>query len=89
MAIITVTDSAGVAVSGAKVILKQDEVVSPVTGIKSNVYQEGITDYYGTATFQFDLEAVLNIEASKGTKSGKDYIRLEKSKTVNRTVKIK
>lgn len=88
-AIITITDSAGVAVRGATVILRQDAVVNPTTGVQANVYQEGVTDGYGKASFEFKLEAVLNIEASKGPKTGKDYIRLEQSKTVYRTVIIK
>ena len=88
-AIITITDTAGIAVKGATVILRQDAVVNPTTGAQANVYQEGTTDVYGKASFEFKLEAVLNIEASKGTKIGKDYVRLEQSKTVYRTVIIK
>lgn len=88
-AIITVTDSAGVAVKGATVVLRQDEVINPTTGAQANVHAEGTTDTYGKATFEFKLEAVLNVEASKGTKTGKDYVRLEQSKTVYRTVIIK
>lgn len=86
---ITVTDTSGKFVSGALVILRQDEVVSPTTGAQANIRDSAITNSIGQATFEFKLEAVLNIEASKDSLSGKDYIRLEQSKMVARTVIIK
>lgn len=88
-AVITVTDSAGVAVKGATVVLRQDDVINPTTGAQANIHAEGTTDTYGKATFEFKLEAVLNVEITKGTKTAKDYIRLEQSKTVYRTVILK
>lgn len=86
---ITVTDTSGKFVSGALVILRQDEAVSPTTGAQANIRDSAITNSIGQATFEFKLEAVLNIEASKDSLSGKDYIRLEQSKMVARTVIIK
>ena len=88
-AVVTVVDTLGRSVAGAKVVLRQDSVVNPNTGAQADVYQEGTTNSSGEATFQFDKEAVLNIEASKGAMFGRDYIRLEQSGTVTRTVKIK
>ncbi len=88
-ALITVTDTSGNIVSGALVILRQNEVVSPVTGVQADVIDSAFTNTLGQANFEFKLEAVLNIEASKGLLSGKDYVRLEQSKQVARVVKIK
>lgn len=88
-AVITVTDSAGVAVKGATVVLRQDDVINPTTGAQANVHAEGTTDTYGKATFEFKLEAVLNVEVTKGALTAKDYVRLEQSKTVYRTVILK
>ncbi len=86
---IIVTDTTGKFVSGALVILRQDEVVSPVTGVQASVRDSALTNSMGEASFEFKLEAVLNIEVSKGLLSGKDYIRLEQSKLITRTVIIK
>lgn len=88
-AVVTVTDTIGKIVSGALVILSQDSVVNPNTGVKASVYKESTTDGYGQAYFSFDKEAVLNIEASKGALAGRDYIRLEPGASVEKTVKIK
>ena len=88
-AVVTVVDSVGKPVANAKVILSQDSVVNPSTGVQASVNQEATTDAYGLAQFSFDKEAVLNIEASKGTLTGRDYIRLEPGATVEKTVKIK
>jgi hypothetical protein len=88
-ATVTVVDSLERAVAGALVVLRQDSVVNPNTGAQADVYQEATTNSSGDAFFEFDKEAVLNIEASKGDMYGRDYIRLEQSGTVTRTVKIK
>jgi hypothetical protein len=88
-AVVTVVDTLGKPVAAAKVVLRQDSVVNPNTGVKASVHQEGSTDSQGQVRFSFSLEAVLNIEASKGALFGRDYIRLEQSNTVEKTVKIK
>lgn len=88
-AVVTVTDTTGKVVSGALVILSQDSVVNQNTGVKASVHKESTTDGYGQAYFSFDKEAVLNIEASKGSLEGRDYIRLEPGASVEKTVKIK
>jgi hypothetical protein len=88
-AIVIVTDSLGKTIQGAKVVLRQDSVLSPNTGSQANVHQEGTTDVNGQAFFSFPLEAVLNVEVSKGVLSARDYIRLEQSKQVEKTVILK
>ncbi|MEO5570889.1 MAG: hypothetical protein ABIT08_15915 [Bacteroidia bacterium] len=88
-ALVTVIDSAGKVIQGAKVILEQDSVISANTGAQANVHKEQLTDFNGQAIFSFPLEAVLNIEVVKGALDVKDYIRLEQSKQVEKTVVLK
>jgi hypothetical protein len=88
-ALITVTDTLGRNVQGAKVVLSQDSVVSSQTGAQANVHQEGTTDLNGQVLFSFPLEAVLNMEVTKGALSVRDYLRLEQSKQVQKTVVLK
>lgn len=88
-ALVSVRDSSGKAISGATVILRQDTVVSQQTQVKANIYQEKVSDLEGNAFFTFQWEAVLNLEVSKGTLEETDYIRLEQSKTVEKTVVLK
>lgn len=88
-AVVIVNDTLGRPVSGAKVVLKQDSVVSPTTGAQANVYQEATTDASGQAMFSFKLEAVLFVEVTKGSLFEKDYIRLEQSKQVQKTIILK
>lgn len=89
VAVITVKDTLNKAVAGAKVVLRNDSVTSPVTGVQANKYQEGTTDTQGRVEFTFDLEAVLFVEVTKGALFEKDYIRLEQSKTVEKTIILK
>lgn len=88
-AVITVIDTLERPVINAKVVLRQDSVVNPNTGVKANIHQESFTDGAGQAYFSFDKEAVLNVECSKDSMFGRDYIRLEQASTVSKTVKIK
>lgn len=88
-AVITVRDDAGKAVSGAKVVLRQDSVVNQATGIQANIYDEKVTDLNGQSKHEFKWEAVLNVEVSKGALTEHDYIRLEQSKTVEKTIILK
>lgn len=88
-AIVTVLDSTGRRISGAVVALKQDSVVNPTNNVQASVNQQQITDASGQAYFTFKLEAVLNVEVSKGLLSARDYIRLEQSKEVAKTVIIR
>ena len=87
--LITVMDSLSRSVSGAKVVLSQDSVISNQTGAQANVHQEGTTDLNGQVIFSFPLEAVLNLEVTKGVLSVRDYVRLEQSKQVEKSVVLK
>jgi hypothetical protein len=90
-AVVTVTDSLGKRISGAIVTLRPDSSVygpgSPQ--VDTSVTQTAVTDVVGQATFSYKLEAVLIIDASKGVKSGRDYIRLEAAKTVSKSIVIR
>jgi hypothetical protein len=88
-ALVIVTDSIGAPVQGANVVLEQDSVVSPNTGAQAIIHQEGVTDYSGQAKFTFELEAVLNVEVTKGALLSRDFIRLEQSKQVEKTIILK
>lgn len=88
-AVITIYDSLGKPVSGAKVVLRQDSVVNPTTGVRADIYQEHYTSSTGEAAFSFELEAVLNIEVTKDSiRRADEYIRLEQNKTVRKTLVI-
>lgn len=86
---ISVVDTLNRPVGGATVVLRQDSVVNANTGVRADVYQEHVTASDGIAHFSFEWEAVLNVEVSKDALSAKDYIRLEQSKTVTKTITIK
>ncbi len=88
-AVITVHNSIGNPVAGAIVVLRQDSVVNPTTGIKASVIQQNTTDFSGTASFSFELEAVLNVEVSKDTLKIRDFIKLEQNDIVAKTVILK
>ncbi|MBL7923285.1 MAG: hypothetical protein JNL88_03715 [Bacteroidia bacterium] len=88
-AIITVVDSLGRPVAAAKVVLRQDSVVNPQTGVRADVFDEEFTTSNGEAIFKFQWEAVLNVEVTAQTLTAKDYIRLEQSETVRKTVLVK
>ncbi len=87
-AVITVRDTLGRAIGNAKVVLRQDSVVNPSTGVRADIFEEAFTTGTGEAFFKFEWEAVLNIEASYDVMSAKDYIRLEQSATVRKTVVV-
>jgi len=87
--VITVLDSAGNAVSSASVTLWQDTSHNPSTGAQANVRVTQLTGSSGTAEFTFALEAYLNIDAVKGTKTGKAFIRLKQNESVSQTVVIR
>ena len=88
-AVITVEDAKGQPVAGARVVLRQDSVVNPTTGIRADVYQEQFTGSNGQAFFSFELEAVLNVEVTKDTLVETDeYVRLEQNETVRKTITL-
>ncbi len=86
---VTVVDSLSRPIKGATVILRQDTVVNPSTGVQADIYDEKVTDINGKAFFSFKWEAVLNVEVTKGNLKVYDYIRLEQSNTVSKTVVLK
>lgn len=88
-AVVTIVDTLNRPVQGAKVVLRQDSVVNTHTGVQADVYQEQISDFNGQAVFSFQLEAVLIVEVTKGALYEDDYIRLEQSKQVEKTVILK
>ena len=85
-AIVSIVDSLNFPVSGAIVELSQDSVINQTTGIQSNIYDLQLTDAAGQAFFEFQWEAVLNVDVTKGNLQTKDFIRLEQSKTVRKTI---
>ena len=89
MAVITVVDTAGNPVTSATVTLHQDSVINPVTNNQANVRVTKTTGSSGTAEFVFALEAYLDIDASKGTKSGQAFVRLKQGESVSQTVVIR
>ena len=86
---VKVVDSLSRPVKGALVILRQDTVVNPSTGVQADIYDEKTTDINGNAFFSFKWEAVLNVEVTKGNLKAYDYIRLEQSNTVSKTIILK
>ena len=91
IAIITVKDVNGVPLEGADVWLHQNGQISP-QGELSNVSDYQQTDVNGKTTHEFDLEAILNIEAEitigNNTYTGQNVIRLLRGKTVSKTVEV-
>jgi len=86
---ITVVNANGVPVAGATVLVHQDTIKSPVTGSQAIISDIQTTDSDGKSLHEFPLEAILNIDVSSGKLKASDYIRLEKSKTVIKTVILK
>ncbi|MFN5323720.1 MAG: hypothetical protein ACK5C5_02270 [Bacteroidota bacterium] len=88
-AVVIVTDSLGARITSATVVLRQDSVTNPVNGVQASVNQTQLTDEFGQAYFSFELESVLIVEAEKGTLSARDFIRLEQSKKVTKSLIIR
>ena len=88
-AIVIVYDTLGRPVQGATVILRQDSVVSQQTGVQADIYDSKITDFDGRTLHEFKWEAVLVLEASKGTLNTRDYIILKQSESVTKEVTIR
>jgi hypothetical protein len=86
---IIVVDVTGAPVEGATVTLHQDTLKSPVTGAQATISDVKTTDSDGKTSHEFPLEAILNVDVVKGKLKVSDYIRLEKSSTVSKTVSLK
>ena len=87
-AVVTVVDSAGIAVQGATVTLWQDTAVNQVNQVKSSLRVSKVSDAAGKASFDFQLESFLNIEAIKGADTGRSFIRLKEHETVTQKVNL-
>lgn len=87
--VISVVDTNGRDIQGAKVVLRQDSVINPETGVRANIFDEEFTTSSGEAFFKFSWEAVLNVEVTYLTSDAKDFVRLEQGKTVRKTVIVK
>ncbi len=86
-AVITVTDELSNKMSGATVRLYYTDTSS--NGSAGTIDETQITDANGEATFTFDLEAILFIDAYNDTLSGSGIIRLTLGETSEETVVIK
>lgn len=91
MCTITVNDSSGQPVEGAKVILSKEGEISP-QGSFSSVFQKKYTASNGQADFEFQYEAILDVivEKTNGNdlQTGQSVVRLLKNKIVFKTVVI-
>jgi hypothetical protein len=88
-ALVVAVDSLGKRVPGVLIVLRQDSVINQTNGVQASINQQQITDVVGQAFFTFRLEAVLLVEAQKGNLTGRDFIRLEQSKQVSKTIVIR
>jgi hypothetical protein len=86
-ATITVLDVNGNTVTGATVELHSRDIPAP--GAPGIIEQTKTSDASGQATFIFDLEAVLTIEAKSGSSFGTGSVRLEKHENVKQKVTIR
>ena len=87
-AVVTVLDVNKAPIAGATVTLWQDTAVNNVNGVKSNIRVSKISDAAGTAQFDFELEAFLNIEVIFNADTGRSFIRLKEHETVTGTVNM-
>lgn len=87
-AVIKVVDTDGTTpVGDAKVELYAN--VSTQSGpVTADLKAEGVTGADGTIEFKFKLPAILDIKATKGTKTGQGIIKLEEKETVTKTVQL-
>ena len=85
-AVITVKDSSGNGVSGATVTLWQDTAVNPTSHVQANIRVTKTTGSGGTAEFTLELEAYLNILATKDNNEAKGFVRLKEHETVTQSV---
>jgi len=85
IAVVHVVDTGQNPIAGASVTLHKTNVTN-YNGVTANVSQTGTTDAGGAVTMTFPLPAVLDVNASKGAKSGTGQIRLEAAQTVTQTI---
>ena len=91
--IIIVKDSNSAVVPNANVTLFPNQTISP-SGLypDPSLTKSKWTDANGQAEFDYDLEAILNVEVIKynnnDTLKGNNIIRLEQGKTITKVVEI-
>lgn len=92
-ATVTCVDTAGLAVSNARVLLYATIKTSNGGTVVADVKADGTTDNGGQVRFTFKLPAIYDIRATQivGTKtlSGTGIIKLEEGKGAEKTVTIK
>ena len=94
IAIVIVKNTNGSVISGATVVLYPDSPNSEITGELPNasLTKTNKTDANGKVEFTYDLECVLNIEATKldgnDELQGNNVIQLLKGKTTTKVVEI-
>tara|TARA_B100001540_G_C15233321_1_gene384931 strand:- start:20 stop:418 length:399 start_codon:yes stop_codon:yes gene_type:complete len=98
--VIIVQDFSGNMVSGATVVLHQDEATGPLgqnpnenpDELPYTIRKTDITDANGRAEFTYTLEAILQVDVEKiqgnDTLRGSNIIRMIKEKTVTQVVEI-
>ena len=96
---VIIVKSSSNTVEGASVRLHQDGQQNPQgEGVLPGLAQEGETDESGRIQFNYDMEAVLNVDVVKyptgnpedgnDTLTGSDVIRLLRGKVVTKTINI-
>lgn len=87
--IITTIDSAGNPLPLADVKLFANVKTSSGATVQADLKAFGVSDGSGMSTYTFKLPAILDISATKDTKSGIGIIKLEEGKTVEKVVTVK
>ena len=94
IAVVIVKNTNGAVISGATVVLYPNSTNSPISGEppNSSLTKSNKTDANGRVEFFYDLECVLNIEATKidgnNELQGNNVIQLLKGKTTTKVVEI-
>ena len=81
---ITVTDVSSARIQGAKVLL----YATLTGGGTGDIKDSTLTDASGQAQFHFKLQAIFNVEVSKGALTGTGIVKLEPGENVEKTIII-
>ena len=93
IAVIIVKNTSGNVVSGVTVVLSPDQVISPNgSSPEPALTKSNTTDANGRVQFTYELEAILNVRATKTIGNdnfeGNNIIRLLKGKTTTKVIEI-
>jgi hypothetical protein len=88
-AIITIVDTLNNKIPQVTVTLWQDTLISAQSGQKATARYTKVTDSGGMAIFEFQQEMGLNITATKGQDSVRDFIQLKEHHDAEKTVVLK